>query len=228
MPKDRNWRVQWLYEHRDLSGLANEVVVEQGDAIWEVLARLITERHIDMVVVGTRGRAGVAKLLMGSVAEDIFRQAPCPVLTVGPKLRRGRTLEGPTRILFSTGFSGHSLAAGGYALSLAQHHQGTLTLLHVVTTPTEQAQRQQVAHDAEHRLRSLIAPDVPLAHAAQFVVEFGTAADCILHAAKQHKPDVIVLGIRQREGFARRVRWATAYEVVRHAPCPVLTVRAPD
>ncbi len=211
-----------------LSGLANEVVVEQGDDLWSVLGRQIAQRHIDMVVVGTRGRSGVAKLLMGSVAEDIFRQAPCPVLTVGPKVRRERSLEGPARILFSTGFSGHSLAAGGYALSLAQHHQATLILLHVVTTPTDASAREQVARDAEARLRSRIGPDAQLAHPPEFVVEFGTAADCILGVARDREVDVIVLGIRQREGFARRVRWATAYEVVRHAPCPVLTVRAPD
>ncbi len=211
-----------------LAGVANEVVVEQGDSIWESLTRLIAQRHIDMVVVGTRGRTGVAKLLMGSVAEDIFRQAACPVMTVGPKLAEERSQEGPPRILFSTGFSGHSLAAGGYALSLAQHRQATLILLHVVTAPTDTAARPQVAHEAEQRLRRLIPADAPLARPAEFVVEFGSAADCILSVAEKYKPDVIVLGIRQREGFARRVKWATAYEVVRHAPCPVLTVRAPD
>ncbi len=211
-----------------LTGVANEVVVAQGDSIWEALMALIQERHIDMVVVGTRGRAGMAKLLMGSVAEDIFRQAPCPVMTVGPKLADKRTAEGPARILFSTGFSGHSLAAGGYALSLAQHQQGRLILMHVVTTPTGSTAGPKLAHEAEQRLRALIPADARLVQPAEFVVEFGSAADCILSVAEKYKPDVIVLGIRQPEGFARRVRWATAYEVVRHAPCPVLTVRASD
>lgn len=211
-----------------LTGIANEVVVEQGDEIWDVLARMVRERNIDVIVVGTRGRSGVAKLLMGSVAEDIFRQAPCPVITVGPNLAGEHPREGPARILFSTGFSGHSLAAGGYALSLAQHHQATLILLHVITSPVEPSARDHARREAEDKLRALMPADLKMSCRPEYVVQFGTAAECILGVTKQYKPDLIVLGIRQSEGFARRVKWATAYEVVRHAPCPVLTVRSPD
>ncbi len=211
-----------------LSGIAHEVVVEQGDDIWDVLARLIRERSVDLMVVGTRGRTGLRKMLMGSVAEDIFRQAPCPVMTVGPKLSGEPSLKDPQKILFATGFAGHSLAAGGWALSLAQHHQAQLLLLHVITTATEPAAREQAARNAQQRLRGLIPPDVQLPSPPECLVEFGTAAEGILRTVEQHEPDLIVLGIRQPEGFARRVKWATAYEVVRHAPCPVLTVRASD
>jgi nucleotide-binding universal stress UspA family protein len=211
-----------------LSGVANEVVVETGDEIWPVLARMVRERHIDLLVVGTRGRTGVAKLLMGSAAEDIFRQAPCPVMTVGPKLAGKRALEGAARILFATGFSGHSLAAGGYALSLAQHNEATLILLHVITTPVDAAARDHARREAKEKLHALIPADLKLSCRPEYVVEFGGAAECILSATEKHHADVIVLGIRQSEGFARRMKWATAYEVVRHAPCPVLTVRSPD
>ncbi len=211
-----------------LTGVANEVVVEQGDQVWDVLGRMVRERHADMLVLGTRGRSGISKFLMGSAAEDIFRQAPCPVITVGPKLASEHALEGPGRILFATGFSGHSLAAGGYALSLALHHQASLILLHVITTPVEPQAREEAMHQAELRLRGLIPPDLEAACRPEFVIQFGTAAEGILSTTEKYRPDLIVLGIRQSEGFARRVRWATAYEVVRHAPCPVLTVRSPD
>ncbi len=211
-----------------LSGIANEVIVEQGENIWEVLARLIRTRNVDMVVVGTRGRTGIRKMLMGSVAEDIFRQAPCPVMTVGPKLVGEPSVEDPKKILFATGFAGHSLAAGGWALSLAQHHQAQLLLLHVITTPMEASGREQATREAQQRLRGLVPPEVQLPSPPECLVEFGTAAEGILRVVGQHQPDLIVLGIRQQEGFARRVKWATAYEVVRHAPCPVLTVRASD
>ncbi len=211
-----------------LTGITNEVVVEQGEQVWDVLGRMVRERQMDMLVLGTRGRSGISKFLMGSAAEDIFRQAPCPVITVGPKLAGKRAIEGPGRILFATGFSGHSLAAGGYALSLALHHQASLILLHVITAPIEPQMREQAMQEAEQRLRALIAPELEVACHPEFVVQFGTAAEGILSTTEKHHPDLIVLGIRQPEGFARRVRWATAYEVVRNAPCPVLTVRSPD
>ena len=211
-----------------LSGIPNEVIVEQGDSLWDVLSRMIGERHVDLVVVGTRGRTGIRKLLMGSVAEDIFRQAPCPVLTVGPESTHQPSLEGPKRLLFATGFSGHSLAAGGWALSLAQHHNATLILLHVITTPVEPSAREQAKAEAEQRLRALIPAESGLSSAPEFVVQWGTAVEGILNVAREWGPDLILLGIRQREGFARRVSWATAYEVVRNSPCPVLTVRSPD
>jgi universal stress protein A len=68
-----------------LDGIQYELLVRSGD-IWAVLSHLITEYEIDLVVVGTRGRTGVLKFILGSVAQSIFRRAPCPVLTVGPSI----------------------------------------------------------------------------------------------------------------------------------------------
>ena len=78
---------------------------------------------------------------------------------------------------------------------------------------------------AKQRLASLIPAGMQLAAAPETIVEFGLAAERILAAAQQLKPGLIVLGVRQPVGWARRLKWATAYEVVANAPCPVLTVR---
>ena len=66
-----------------LEGVEHEVVIGEG-AIWEVMSHLIEQKEIYLVVLGTRGRTGFGKTLLGSVAEQILRQSPCPVLTVGP------------------------------------------------------------------------------------------------------------------------------------------------
>ena len=66
-----------------LQGVEHEVVIGEGK-IWEVMSDLIEKKEIDLVVLGTRGRTGFGKTLLGSVAEQILRQSPCPVLTVGP------------------------------------------------------------------------------------------------------------------------------------------------
>jgi nucleotide-binding universal stress UspA family protein len=211
----------------NLAGIKTQVMVGQGD-VWDVLSRMIDEHHIDLLVAGTRGRTGVWKLLLGSTAERIFRQAPCPVLTVGPKTEPQALEHGPQRILFSTGFAQHSLNAGGFALSLAREQKATLGMLHVVPQPVDSPEeRQRLVTENKIRLRQLVPPEVGLACDPVLFVEFGSAAEAILKIAADWAPNLIVLGVRQPIGFARRVRWATAYEVVCKAPCPVLTVRTP-
>jgi nucleotide-binding universal stress UspA family protein len=208
-----------------LEGVDHQVIVEQGE-VWEVLSRKIHELDIDLLVVGTHGRSRIGKLLLGSVAETIFRQAPCPVLMVGPRARGTAERAPGSPILFCTGFSAHSLKAGGYALSLAQHQSACLMMLHVSKeTPQSPEEKQRIEDEGCNKLRALISPNVQLACPAQCYVEFGTAAERILALAAEHQPSVIVLGVRQPVGFARRLKWATAYEVVSQAPCPVLTVR---
>jgi nucleotide-binding universal stress UspA family protein len=208
-----------------LEGVQHQVLVEQGD-VWEVIARKIEELFVNLLVIGTHARGRVGKLLLGSVAETIFRQATCPVLMVGPRAIHvtERTPEQP--ILFCTGFSAHSLKAGGYALSLAQHQGSKLLLMHVSKeTPQTAQERQRIVDGAHQKLRALIPAGAQLASPPETMVEFGTAAEQILRVAQQRKPGLIVLGVRQPVGFARRIKWATAYEVVKEAPCPVLTVR---
>ena len=87
-----------------------------------------------LVVVGTHGRPGISKVLMGSVAERIFRQASCPVLTVGPNVSgEPEAIVDMHTILFPTDFSPESVAAVPYATSLAQEHQARVYLLHVTS-----------------------------------------------------------------------------------------------
>jgi nucleotide-binding universal stress UspA family protein len=208
-----------------LEGVDHQVLVEQG-VVWDVLSRRINELYINLLVIGTHARGRFGKLFLGSVAETIFRQASCPVLMVGPRAGQvtERTPDQP--ILFCTGFSAHSLKAGSYALSLAQHQGSQLLLMHVSKeSPQTQQERQRITDEAHRRLRALIPPGTQLAAQPETMVEFGTAAERILQAASQRKPGLIVLGVRQPVGFARRLKWTTAYEVVSDAPCPVLTVR---
>jgi nucleotide-binding universal stress UspA family protein len=80
--KETNEDTRCLNEQ--LQGVEHEVVIGEGN-LWEVLSNVIQQKEIDLVVVGTRGRTGFGKTLLGSVAEQILRQSPCPVLTVGPQ-----------------------------------------------------------------------------------------------------------------------------------------------
>lgn len=223
----------WREGHRHMTehfiaghfdGIQYKLLVEQGP-IFDVLTRIVEEHKAELLVIGTRGRSRIGKLLLGSVAETIFRTAVCPVMTVGPRTNPQLLPEGPRRILFCTGFSHHSLEAGKLAVRLAEWQNAELLLLNVA--PESELNREAYVNNAKQRLASLVPADAKLPSQPHTLVEFGSPVDRILAVAQEQRPDLIVLGVRQPEGFALRLRWATAYGVVTNAPCPVLTVRTP-
>jgi nucleotide-binding universal stress UspA family protein len=209
------------------AGMHPEIIIEEGD-IQSSLASAIAMHKIDLIVVGTRGRTGVGKFFLGSTAEEIFRQASCPVLTVGPhatlSLQAGRL----SAIVYATDFSDKSLAAASYASSLAQEFQARLVLVHVIpdSKPGELITSAQTRGSCEQLLQELVPPGSCCE--SECVVEVGEAADKILQVAEDKKAAVIVLGVRPGTGFpgaATHLPIATAHKVVSHAHCPVLTVR---
>lgn len=207
-----------------LDGVSAKLVVEQG-SISDVLQRIVDEKHANLLVVGTRGRSRIGKLLLGSAAESIFRQASCPVLTVGPGTEvSDKRSYGPKKILFAAGFSMHSLKASELSLHLAERQGAELLLLHV--GPESESTSETYKSDALHRLQALVPAGSKLTVPPKTLLDFGIPSERILSVANEYRPDLIVLGVRQPEGFARRVRWATAYDVVSNARCPVLTVRS--
>ncbi len=213
--------MEQFIRHR-LDGVDHELVVKPGQ-VWPALAELISEREIDLVVIGTHGRTGVRKFVLGSVAESIFRHCACPVLTVGPGVSGQDPQVGPERILAPTGFAPQSLRAVQYAVSLAQDLHSSLALLHV---STDLAESDETRKDLEARLRALVSGDVAFVSAPSFFVEFGSASDKILSIAANWKANLIVLGLRHVDESARREgTWAKAYEIVRQAACPVITIR---
>ncbi len=223
----------WREGHRQLTdhfiagrldGIENQLLVEQG-SVSDVLMRMVEKHEAGLLVLGTSGRSRIGKLFLGSIAESIFRQAPCPVLTVGPRIvAREVPAEGPRKILFCTGFSKHSVSAGALAVQMAERLDSELVLLHVGPDPLT-GLREDYIHNAERRMREIVPAETTLSSPVKAIVRFGTASEKIVGVANEINPGLIVLGVRQPEGFGRRLRWATAYDVVSNAPCPVLTVR---
>jgi nucleotide-binding universal stress UspA family protein len=205
-----------------LRGIPHQVILGQGE-LWDVLSRLIEEHEVDLVVVGTHGRTGLEKMLIGSVAEKVFHHAPCPVLTAGPKTTDEVPAEVDFRhVLLATDFTPAAEHATAYALSLAQEHQAELTLLHVLDHAPEAA-RPAIPAVVE-KLEALVPPDAELWCTPTYAVEFGSPPDGILSAAEERKADLIVLGVRHPDHSFRHLLRATAYKVVCGARCPVLTI----
>ncbi len=213
-----------------LQDIPHEVIVGEGD-IWGVLASVIQDSDIDLIVLGTRGRTGLGKILLGSVAEEIFRQAPCPVFTVGPHVAfNAERAVKMHEILYPTDFSPESLAAAPYAVSLAQENQARLTLLHVFENPKagDLLDPEQFRNPTLRVLRSLVPAEAELWCEPEYLVEHGVPADTILQLAEQKGTDLIVLGVRRPHGVpgaATHLGGALAHKVVSHAKCPVLSVR---
>lgn len=215
-----------LFLSRQLEGIRFDVIVRQGD-LWPSLARVVKQHEIDLIVVGTHARGRIRKLLLGSVAETIFRHATCPVLTINPSLEQSLNgAQAPRRILFPTDFSPQSEYAAAHAISLARRCGAHLTLLHVLPEMTGEAggDRERVFEVTRGRLRALVNNvDVPVSCR---VVEANSAVDAILRCAAA-EADLIVSGVRAPQSILERLTWSNAYRIVTEASCPVLTVRAP-
>ncbi len=211
-----------------LTGIEHDLLVKPGD-VWTVLSGLIAERNVDLVVVGTRGRTGVWKFIMGSVAERIFRSSPCPVLAVGPSAEQDPE-AGIQRVLVPTGFAHQSLYAVQYALWLSEQLQSSLALLHVVTDVGQlpEQEKERIRNERKKRLQGLVPSDAHLSHPTEFFVEFGGAADQVLQTAGRWNPNLMVLGLRPAGQTPHpETAQAKAYEIVCKAACPVMTVREP-
>lgn len=221
-----------------LSHVHHEGILEHGP-VGEVVLDAIQREKIDLLVLGTHGRTGLKKLVLGSVAEELFRRAPCPVLTVGPSAVPARQIR---KVLFATDFGPSSRQALPYAIDFANQTGGELILLHVVSPfpvdyvgplwypGTDLVEREESSRqESLKRLRDLLPSNSGLSCYVDHVVEVHLAPEGIINFAKQHEVDLIVMGVRESGTNAPRLSahmpWATAYDVVCHAACPVLTIR---
>jgi nucleotide-binding universal stress UspA family protein len=211
-----------------LNGLPHQTMIERGSEVRATLQRIVEENNIDLLVLGTHGRRGVQKLLLGSVAEEVWRSANVPVLTIGPGVRRAQSGEGFHCVLFATDFTAESLTGLPYAVSMARESRAHLVLLHVIRQfKKEEILGELSASDAIYHLGQLVPTDAGLCHRPELEVKYGAPAQNIIDTASRCGADLIVLGIREGDvfGVATHVERTVAHEVVVSAPCPVLTVR---
>src|SRR5690348_17471178 len=128
--RDAEFKLGNLVESALSTGIQCEPLIGTGD-IGLVLKEFIVDHRVDLVVVGTVGRTGLSKVLLGSIAEELVRECPCPVLTVGRRAADVGTIH-TGGILCPTDFSLDSLEAIPYALSLAENYDCPLALLHCI------------------------------------------------------------------------------------------------
>jgi len=212
----------------NLQDVHHKTLLEHG-GVWESISADINEFQIDLVVMATHGREGLGRLVMGSIAEGVFRRALCPVLTVGPRVT-AQIIGGPEfrQILFATNFGPESLAAAHYAVSLAREFETELTLLNVMDEEDFEspADPQVTLQNRTSRLSKVLSAGVDLRKKPRFRVEFGNAPEQILNVAEELNAGLIVVGAKPANtGTATHLAATTAHAVVARAKCPLVTVR---
>jgi nucleotide-binding universal stress UspA family protein len=212
-----------------------DVIVDQAQAIGA-----------DLVVMATHGRSGWNRVMLGSVTEKVLRRVQCPVLTVPPLAGTSAMAATPAparpalkAVLCPVDFSAASLDAMEFAIDVAHRAGASVTFLHVVEWLAEQDARE-FAHfavpefprvliqDARAELESLVETQRRAGQRVTVEVAAGRAHRHIAAVATGMKADLIVLGAHGRGGPPIAALGSTVEQVVRSAPCPVLTVRAPQ
>lgn len=210
-------------------GLNANVIIKEG-LLWPEVTTTIKKEKVDLIVMGTHGRTGVKQFFLGSVAEEIFRNAECPVLTVGPAVPGDSDPASQfARILYPTNLGEEAKIAAAYAMSLAQEHQAYVTLLHVIAEAKtgELVEPHDVSAADEAELRELIPADAEAWCVPDVIVQRGRPAEKILDVAARRKAQLIVMGVHKESGFpgaATHLPISVVHEVVCKAHGPVLTV----
>jgi len=241
---DAEKQMKHLEQQTAFEDVIHHLVLERGD-VWEVLASEIQRNNVDLLILGTRGRGGLKKLALGSVAEEVLHLASCPVLTVGPHVPpAGADVPDFKRILFATDFGPASSRALSYALSQAVNCRSKLFLLHMVPPmpaanlgPAAYGPSAYAAEDFTNwqrtmraeslrKLKEMIPSGTELAVEPEYLTGMDFLPEGILDMVAARNIDLIVMGANRISSprIAAHIPWALTHEVLCHAKCPVLTV----
>lgn len=194
------------------------------------------ENDIDLIIVGTHGRRGFQRMLMGSVAEEVVRRAPCPVLTVRNQLDDVLELR-KRRVVAPVDFSEHSLLAVRHAKGMARTTDSDLLLVHVLEENLHPSfyntgvfSQYDAMPDIEERVIKELkefneragGPDVDV----DFLVKRGHAVREITRTAREHAPSIIVMATHGLTGLDHFLMGSVTERVVRQSEGPVLTIKS--
>lgn len=222
-----------------------KIAIGQSSATVNEILNQASAMQADLLVIGTHGRSGFDRLVLGSVTEKVLRKANCPVLTV-PAHTPEMVPVAPVvfkRILCPIDFSDSSMHALNYAMSLAQEADARLTVLHVMVYDLEieapemyetviadrhlsvTDYRRRYEEYSRERLRAAVPETVATYRTVEVLLATGKPYREILRVAAEQQADLIVMGVQGRGAADLMVFGSTTQHVVRQATCPVLTLR---
>ncbi|MBZ5565356.1 MAG: universal stress protein [Acidobacteriia bacterium] len=196
----------------------HSVLLVEEDPVRAVLEELKRTRA-GLLVMGTHGRTGLARIRLGSVTESVLRQVNVPVLTVGPQIKPTAALGTIRRVLCPVNYSDLAQTAFEHAAALAVKTGAELVLTHVLESEAHGNEAQ-----ALQELCDWVAPEVRQRCTVREVVKQGSPAEQIVAEAKNSRADVVVVGAHPRSFLGTVLFGSTTELVIRNAPCPVLSV----
>jgi nucleotide-binding universal stress UspA family protein len=215
----REFLVRYVREHIGDSIEFEAVVVENQTV--PAIHQMAEEKKADMIVMGTHGRSGFNRLMLGSVTEKILHETDCPVLTV----REKKGTAEPSRVsiqqvLCPINYTEVALKALEHAVGISKCLGSELLVLHVI-----ESQSTDINEKDEHgRLCAWVPSDIRSRCSLKEIVRRGDAAEKIIEMAQDQAIDLIVLGSQHKRFSDTTVIGTTTVRVTRHASCPVLTV----
>ena len=234
--------IQSLLANLAFGGINYTSTVERGN-VGEVLTSLAEKKHVGLIVLGTHGRRGLRKLVLGSTAEQVIRTASCPVLTLGPHAcHEAKAQVKPESIIVAMDFEAGPHPALRFAASLARANHVGLILLHAVPPSMDVPQvnvhaipfnpvfsaelTARVLAASRRQMEEMISSEQLQDLEPQIIVETGPAADMILRNAQERAAGLIVMGAHRARmhSVASHLPWALASAVLCEAPCPVITI----
>lgn len=219
--RDCDGFIRQLKQHHQLDDVDYRCCIQDGE-VEDILPGFVRSKRIDLLLIGTHGRGGIQRLLQGSIAQRIFHVVRCPVAVIGPQSPGAGPHLRLRKVLFSTDLSSESLAALPWLLTIMREWLPELDIVHVCSSP-----------QGEHRtkldqLRSCLESQLPGLPQGRVRCHLpgGSPASAVLSFAASHGEDLIVFGLKPQRALYAGPVWCHAYEIVRGAPCPVLSVRS--
>jgi nucleotide-binding universal stress UspA family protein len=197
-----------------------EMVVAENQIVPAILLTA-EEKNADLIVMGTHGRSGTNRLMLGSVTEKVLHETDRPVLTV----REKKGAAEPSRVsiqqvLCPVNYTEVALKALEYAVEMSKCFKAELLVLHVIESRSTEIKEEE----EQGRLCSWVTEGVRSRCSLKEVVRRGDAAEQIIEVASSARCDMIVLGAQHKRFHDTTVLGTTTLRVTRHAACPVLTV----
>jgi nucleotide-binding universal stress UspA family protein len=240
LPERQNQELREFVDDAGGGDRGVRTISDSGDAVSGILKRA-TRDASDLIVMGTNGRSGLARAILGSVTERVVQQASIPVLTIPPaaELPESDGLMPFDRILCASDFSPASGKALDLAIVMGQEADARVILFHALPPPHVDSGITPVPFptpagidwserraDALARLKRGLPADAVFRCRPEPVVAEGHAADAILELAYREDVRLIVMGVQSRGALDRLIFGSTTRRVMQAAACPVLSIRA--
>jgi nucleotide-binding universal stress UspA family protein len=215
-----------LRDDLSTSGIDARTTLTEGHRPSATLLKIAKDHEVDLIVAGTESKSGVERLILGSTAEEVIRNAECPVLTVGPNVKPSG--DAPLifqTIVYATDFSAEAAKAAVYALSFAQDSGAQLYYCCVLGLQIDATAKREFVEGAfQCALKRMIPESSYDWCSPECVVEHGDAAKAILELAERVHADLIVLGARKASFWLTHVERGVTPDLLAQATCPVMTV----